>query len=186
MTKTESLTILALIIGPILAVQIQKFIEWRGEQKKRKKLTFFTLMATRAAKLSPQHVEALNRIDIDFYDNDKVKQSWKTLLDNFEHCPQDVNDLNYSTLIKQWSDKSEDLLIDLLYEMAISLNYKFDKVHLKRKVYMPKGHVDFENENVEMRKAILGILRGNNSIPIKVIEKNSNQDMVCILADGLA
>jgi len=156
-----------------MAVQIQKLIEWQGEQKKRKKLTFFTLMATRAAILSPQHVEALNRIDIDFYDNEKVKQAWKTLLDNFEHCPQDVNNPNYSTLVSQWSNKSEDLLVDLLYEMAISLKYKFDKVHLKRKVYMPKGHVDFENENLEMRKAILGILRGKDSIPIRVIEKDN-------------
>ncbi len=73
-------------------------------------------------------------------------------------------------LISQWNNKSDDFIVDLLYEMGLSLNYKFDKVHLKRKFYRPKGHVDFENENNEIRKAILEVLRGENSIPIKVAE----------------
>ena len=67
MTISDWLVILAIIIAPILAVQIQKFMDHRKEEKERKMHVFRTLMATRAAPLSPLHVEALNMIDIVFW-----------------------------------------------------------------------------------------------------------------------
>ncbi|CAG1769847.1 hypothetical protein BAC3_00595 [uncultured bacterium] len=71
MTINDWLIIAAMIIAPILAVQIQKFIEARKETKGRKIQIFRTLMATRATPISPSHVEALNMIDIVFYKDKK-------------------------------------------------------------------------------------------------------------------
>ena len=57
----------ATLLGPVLAVQAQKWLE-RGRAIKERRLTIFrTLMATRAAMLSPSHVEALNAVPVDFY-----------------------------------------------------------------------------------------------------------------------
>ncbi len=46
------LTIIAVIAGPILAVQIQKFLEGLKEKKARKVIVFKDLMSTRAAGLA--------------------------------------------------------------------------------------------------------------------------------------
>jgi len=64
MTISDWLMISAVLTGPILAVQVQKFIESWREAKQRKIYIFKTLMATRGTTLSPRHVEALNIIDV--------------------------------------------------------------------------------------------------------------------------
>ncbi|WP_406935450.1 DUF6680 family protein [Acinetobacter seifertii] len=56
--------IFATLLGPILAIQIQKLIEKRNFAHTRKVVLFEQLMATRATRLSPEHVRALNMIDI--------------------------------------------------------------------------------------------------------------------------
>ena len=66
MKFSEVLTILAVILGPILAVQAQKAIERWRERRNRKLWVFKTLMATRGSRLSPNHVQALNMIDLEF------------------------------------------------------------------------------------------------------------------------
>ena len=66
MRIADVLIVIAVILGPILAVQAQKMIEaWRNKREKR--ITVFrVLMATRGTPISPHHVEALNLIDIEF------------------------------------------------------------------------------------------------------------------------
>ncbi|MDQ6705220.1 MAG: hypothetical protein M3Z85_04535 [Acidobacteriota bacterium] len=61
---TDIALISSTLLAPVLAVQVQKYLErWREESERRKKI-FKTLMATRAARLAPAHIEALNLIDI--------------------------------------------------------------------------------------------------------------------------
>jgi len=181
MTISDSLVILAIVIAPILAVQIQKFIENRKEVRSRKMQIFRTLMATRATPVYAQHVEALNMIDIEFFENKKVTEAWKLLLDNFANYPQNPQDPNYQAQLNSCMEKSGDLLADLLYEMARSLNYSFDKVHLKRGAYIPKGHVDYILDQEFLRRSLVGVLLGQVPIPIKIVDipndKTQSQDI---------
>lgn len=67
-----ALTIIAItatLISPLLAVQSQKFIERYSEVKQLKIEIFKQLMSTRSpnARLSSNHVNALNMIDLAFY-----------------------------------------------------------------------------------------------------------------------
>ena len=71
------ITILAIILGPILAVQVQKYIENKKETRNKKMQIFKALMATRATPLYPAHVEALNMIDIEFYNDKNVVENIK-------------------------------------------------------------------------------------------------------------
>lgn len=90
MTVSDWLVILVILAAPIIALQIQKYIEDRKEIRARKMQIFRTLMATRANRLNLNHIEALNMIDIEFFKNEKVKEKWKLLLDNFVNYPQDL------------------------------------------------------------------------------------------------
>lgn len=170
MTVSDWLVIVAMIIAPILAVQVQKFIENRKKIKERKMQIFRSLMATRATPLSPLHVEALNMIDIAFYKDKNIVEAWKLLLDNFAHYPKDPKDSSYQTKLAASADKSNELLTGLLYEMAKSLNYDFDKVHLKRGAYIPKGQAELELEQTVIRRGLVELLLGKKSIPVKITE----------------
>lgn len=176
MTISDWLVILAIIVAPILAIQIQKFIEEKKEAKARKMQVFRALMATRATPLYPQHVEALNMIDIEFFGNKEITEAWKLLLDNFVNYPKDTKDQDYKTKLDACTEKSQDLLCDLLYEMAKSMNYNFDKVHLKRGAYIPKGHADYILDQEFIRRAFVGVLLGQVPIPIKVVNMR-NEDV---------
>ena len=63
---SDTMLILATILGPILAVQAQKFLERITQSRRRRLDVFYTLVATRGTRLAPAHVEALNRIDLEF------------------------------------------------------------------------------------------------------------------------
>lgn len=143
MTTVEVITILAILAGPVLAVQAQKWLENFREKKNRKLHIFRTLMATRAAaaKISAEHVRALNMIDIEFYHDSKVKEAWKEYLDH-------LYDKDYQKTHgpEKWFEKSEELFISLLKLIADEVDYPFDKTHLKRGFYLPNAHGEQAND----------------------------------------
>lgn len=157
------LMILAVLAGPIIAVQLTRYVDSRKEQRDRKLQIFKTLMATRAYTISPQHVEALNRIDLEFSNKHKkernVVYAWKEYLDLLgnKDIPQD-----------QWTTKRIELLVDLLHCMAQVLNYEFDKTHIKNSAYAPVAHGDIEEQQAAVRKGVIDILEGKRVLPMYV------------------
>ncbi|HEV2582558.1 MAG TPA: DUF6680 family protein [Ktedonobacteraceae bacterium] len=105
----------ATLLGPVFAVQVQKYLERWRDQAERRKRVFKILMATRASRLSLQHIEALNLIDLEFPASRKFKRlrsAWKAYLANLnEKEPEPPADAVFYA--KRW-----DLFIDMLYEMG--------------------------------------------------------------------
>ena len=167
MMITQVIMIIAVIVGPIAAVQIEKYLERQREQRNRKLWIFSALMATRATRLSLVHVEALNRVEVEFYNDRNVMEARKVLLDAFESFPQDEKASDYSTRLEKAAEKSNDCLVKLLYQMSECLGYHFDEVHLKKGVYAPRGHAEVELQQYELRQLLLAVLKGSSPIPIR-------------------
>ncbi|MBO4157710.1 hypothetical protein LH671_00350 [Enterobacter kobei] len=73
-------TVFATLFSPLIAVRVQKYLEKKSEKQTIKVKIFSQLMATRAisSRLLPEHVQALNMIDLAFYGDirrGKVKRS---------------------------------------------------------------------------------------------------------------
>ncbi|HEY3046817.1 MAG TPA: DUF6680 family protein [Polaromonas sp.] len=142
MTSGEWVIVFATVMGPILAIQAQKFLEGLREYRNGKLWVFRTLMTTRhqQSRLSPDHVRALNMIDVSFYGNrflfirwqtkveKKVATAWKAYLDNL------------STDIYEWSESQKAFHLGerdrqfgvLIGAVAESVGYSFDEVHIKK------------------------------------------------------
>lgn len=166
MATNEILTIIAIILGPIFAVQIEKYLQRKRDEKERRINIFKTLMATRGSSLSFAHVEALNRIDLEFSVGRKylkVIESWKEYFDNLNQKALDREQLIV------WLAKNEELLANLLYEMGLSLGYAFDKVLIKRNIYSPVGHATIEKENEQIRQGLIEILNSERAVPMTII-----------------
>lgn len=161
MKSSDWVMVVAVLLAPLVAVQVSIFIEKRREKRRRKINVFTALMATRAAGLSPKHVEALNLIDIEFYKDKIVTDSWKAYIDH-------LNDKSLTQEI--WANKKDDMFTDLLFYMATTLGYKFDKTHIKRSSYFPQGHGDYENDHMMIRKGLVEIISGKKSIPMEVTQ----------------
>lgn len=175
------LMILVVLLGPIVAVQVQKFIEIGREKKGQRLYIFKTLMATRGSPISGAHVEALNMIDLVFYGKNKrdkkIVDKWKEYLDHLCNAPQDRAAGDYTASFKLWLGKNGDYLTDLLFEMAQSLGFEYDKVTLKKGVYVPKGHNDLEMEQQILRWQLLDVFGGQRRIHVEIHDSESQEKL---------
>lgn len=166
MTFSDGLLIIAVLVAPFLAVFVQKQIENWKSKRDMKLWIFKTLMATRGATISEQHVQALNMIDLEFSDKNKkekeVKRIWKEYLDHLASLPKDPEE--QKAALPSWSEKSNDYLSELLQAMGRCFGYDFDKVHIKRGIYTPEGHTQVEIEQRALRFYALQVLTGKNPI----------------------
>lgn len=154
MDWTNVFIIAATLLGPILAVQAQKWIERSREERQRKIRLFETLMSTRGDPLTFDHKRALNMIDIVFSDTKSITDAWHNYLDTLI---TQANDTNYLVV----GAERERKLIDLLKVMGNKLGYDLNDVTLKRGYYTPEAHGNFEREHEEIRRKLIGVLNGN-------------------------
>src|SRR5439155_23554849 len=70
-TPSDWLTVAAIVLAPLVALRVSVWLDRRKEKRQRQFLIFQTLMATRASGLAPEHVQALNMIDVEFYGADQ-------------------------------------------------------------------------------------------------------------------
>ena len=169
MSISDILTILAILSAPFFAVFAQKKIETWKSQRDTKLWIFKTLMATRAATISPHHVQALNMIDLEFSDKDKkekeVKRIWKEYLDHLASLPKDPEESKAA--IPTWQEKNTDYLASLLQAMGCCFGYDFDKVHIKRGIYSPEGHARVEDQQAAIRYFALEVLSGRKPLSLQ-------------------
>lgn len=198
MTATDLLTILAILFSPLIALEVQRYIDIFRERRIRKMRIFETLMTTRRDDVSQYHVQALNMIDIDFYGirlfgknwrtkkEKNVLTAWKTYLDHL-NTPGELS----GAVLDNWISKKDDLLADLLYEISIAVGYDFDKVHLKRSIYLPRAHGTQFLDNEIIRHNLAQILDGKKPLPMKLViseetqqEQKSIQNKYVEILDG--
>jgi len=164
-TISDWVMILAVLAAPLIAVQVQKKLEHMREIRERRLRIFKTLMATRAATISADHVQALNMIDLEFQGKkfNKVTSAWKTYLDHLGSYPRDDEKAQ-----AVWADKRVDLLANLLSEMGNSLGYSFDDVHIKKGIYAPEAHAQTEDELLLIRRGLIRLLYGDSELKMGV------------------
>jgi hypothetical protein len=75
-------TIVAVLAGPILAVWVTRRIDESRLKQTRRMEVFRTLMRTRRMRLNPDHVGALNLVEIEFHGEVPVIEAWKSYWDH--------------------------------------------------------------------------------------------------------
>jgi hypothetical protein len=173
MNGKDWITVAAVIAGPILAVQAQKYIEVFRDKKQRRLTIFKALMSTRAERLHREHVRALNMIDIEFYGRrvfrtryqtsreKAVTNAWKNYNDHLN------NKASYNS-DELWAKDGETLFTNLLYQMSIALGYDYDEVQLKRDCYRPEAHANIEKAQLDVLSGLADVLKWKRSFPMAV------------------
>ncbi len=155
--------IAAIFSGPIVAVQLTKYLDAEKEKRQRKLDIFKTLMSTRSYTTSWDHVMTLNRIDLEFElskpKEKEVVEAWKQYLDL-------LGDQNITG--EQWLVKRVELLVELLYKMSLVLDYDFDKTHIKNSSYSPMAHGNIENEQAKIRTHLIDVLEGKRFVSMNI------------------
>ena len=157
--------VIVALAAPLIALQMQKWLDERHESRNRKLTIFKNLMMYRVTPLSPQFVQFLNLVDLEFNGKNKkeaaVRDQWKILLDHFNNYTEAPNPV----------EKAQDLTRGLLKAMSAYFDYEFDEVYLKRGAYYPKYFADLEQEQNTLRHQLLELLAGNRRLPVGIFEQ---------------
>jgi len=151
----------ATFCGPIFAVLLTRFVDYRRDQHQRRLHILRTLMATRRTILAPEHIAALNLIEIEYLGKAKVIEAWKAYLRHLS-TPFGPNDSD------RVARERENLRVKLLSEMATILGYKIEQLDIIAGGYIPQWLVDVESEQQAIRRLFAEIAAGSKSLPIEI------------------
>ena len=172
---TDAAIVFATLLGPVLAVQTQKFLERRGEEHRRRVQLFEDLMATRATNLSPRHIDALNAIPIVFYKRNwwrknskaqlgRIQEEWKAYLVHLSDRRR--LDANFDI----WDGERIEKLVTLLFSISCFLNYNFDRQDIETGIYSPEGPARLEREQQAIISGLAALLYGKTPLQVQVVE----------------
>lgn len=179
MTSAEWVIAFATLAGPILAVQAQKWLERSRARDDKKGWVFSQLMANRtiSARLSADHVRALNMIDVVFYgrvvkgkshrtDSEQaVVNAWRSYHDHLSDVVNNGPDANQAVVFAA----RDELFLNLLEAMAKDLKFDFDRVTLKKGGYTPQAHGDFAATQLQLLQDADEVFAGRRAIRVEPV-----------------
>ena len=165
MTNAEIILAVAVLLGPILAVVVARYMEHRRIQREQQMYIFRTLMRTRrgTAKLSADHVAALNFVEIEFRNDKAVQDVWKEHFELLEN--KDTASLSV-----------EKSLAKLLQVISKTLGYKIEGLEIFEGGYTPEvwdtreSDADWHADWHLIKRYVIALSRGEGVLPVKVLE----------------
>jgi hypothetical protein len=151
----------ATFIGPAFAVIVTRIVDAQRELGNRRLHVFRTLMATRRAQLTTEHVTALNLIEIDFQGKKEVLQAWRAYFENLSVNPKDEG---------RWERAYQErpaLLAKLLHAIAKVMGYRIEQLDIMAGGYTPQGFFDELQVQRELRSLTIEVLSGKRPLNIK-------------------
>ena len=161
---TDVLMVLATMVSPFIAVQASEKLRANVAAKEAREKVFHTLISTRGARLTPDHVAALNRIDLVFPATSfaGVSDSWNLYMRHLSRSraeAEQAGDAHFA--------EGNRLFMSLLKAMAGALSIPFSDTALQHNAYYPQGYIHNEQQAYLLRDAALTVLRGEQAISIK-------------------
>jgi hypothetical protein len=147
-------------------VQAQKAIERATDKKRRRMRLFETLMATRATRMAPAHVEALNSIPLTFYGNRRgLKEITTAWNDYLAHLSDETKrKANYDA----WIGEGIPKFVDVVFYMSAYLGISLSRQDIQNGIYMPEGHTAIEADLHKIRWGFARVFEGKFGFPIYV------------------
>ena len=172
MTGAEIVMAVAVVTGPIAAVLIARGLEKRavvrardlGErrvQRERRMDIFRTLMRTRtgSARLSADHVAALNLIEVEFRNDSDVLEAWQKYFEILCRQPFDL-------------DAMQKSLARLLQVMSKTLGDEIEGLDVFEGGYTPQ-YWDTSQSDADwqlIRQYVIALSHGKKVLPVEVLE----------------
>lgn len=151
-------TIVAIIIGPIMAVRVTRTHDDKKWRRDRRMTVLRDLMQTRGVRLDPLHVAALNVMELEFYGEASVLAAYKAYIRHLS-SPLPMPDQQ-----EPYFEQRFELFLNLIQELGRSLGLAFDRGDISKLAYSPVG---WEHDQQMQRKNMAlfaELLEGRSSV----------------------
>jgi len=147
MKLNDWLTLLAIVLGPVIAVSITLWIEHRRRSRERGLQIMRMLLSTRHMPANPQYNAAINLIPAEFNAEREIMDAWR----------------NYNALVRE--HPRPELADDhqrrvtaaqstLIYRVMLSVGLKLSEADIQTQAYISQGFVDRDNLYVKSLAAL--------------------------------
>lgn len=138
-----AINILAIALSPIIANIISIKMNQRNEKRNEKLKILRILMMTRMNRACIDYANALNLIDVVFYNSKKVRQAYKELLEMYYKENVSENEANIKNL---------KLIEYIIEDIGYSKKINWNEVSIP---YSPKWYFQELEKNEEYKKATI-------------------------------
>jgi hypothetical protein len=158
-------TIVVAVISPIIAVVITIWYQNRSAKRNAQMNLFMDLVSFRDYLHLPwQYFVALNRIDVVFHREDKIRQLWHEYYDLIQQ-PQTDHIVNLV----------QEKRVSLISQIAKHLGYhNIDQIFLQR-YYQPMGNVNQYTTDWDLKAAAIKFFQQGNIFYQKLFDGELNQ-----------
>jgi len=153
-------TIVAIVVGPIVATQIAQRQEAVREIRQRKLAVYRALMETRGSRLHSDHIRALNLIPLEYYGIESVMSAFRVYMTSL------ATPLPHVDQQSRFLEQRNDGFLDLLHQVGLHLGYRVDRRELERLAYTPQGVIDNEERQLKAQALLIEIMSGQRSFPV--------------------
>ena len=156
-------TIVAILMGPVLAVLVTRWVDIRRAKRDRQWDIFRTLMRHRRTAMNVDFVGALNLVEVEFAKSAEVVAAWRELLGKFELLanagPEQLQQLDVERSQSQ---------ARLLNAIAKKLGIEVEQLDIFFGGYSPRAWFELENEQAQIRQWLAGVASGHQAFPVVV------------------
>lgn len=159
METSDWLFIGATIVGPVLAVLATRLVDYFREKSSRRYNIFVALMTTRAYRLNHQHIEALNRVEVEFSDSRDIISALRRYMDLLDDStPKDSDNV---TLLGKRRNRA---FAELVQAIGVKLRRRVDKLDLTEGGYYPTGLAELEDLQKDNAQQLNIVLKGSRPL----------------------
>ena len=183
---SDMLTLLAIVLGPLFGVWLARHLQVRAFTRDRQMDVFRTLMRTRRTPMYPEHVGALNLVEIEFAKDKNVIGAWRDLFKHLgtEHSrradevvqpgssQQEAGERDHRYGLRLYLER-QSLVAKLLHAMAKALGFKIDQLDIFEGGYTPQGWSEIELDQTAIRRFAAQLATGQRVLPVAVLDYTS-------------
>lgn len=160
----------ATLIGPILAVVATRIVDVWRERSQRRYQIFVALMATRRQTLNNAHVEAINKIDVEFANNREVIRSLRAYMDELE---EPINQGDNSLDLRERRRRRR--FAELIQAIGKATGKRLDKNDFLEGGFYPQGWADYEDLQFRNMKLFNSLLSQRSALKISASHSSQEQ-----------
>ncbi len=138
----ELLTLVAIIVGPIVAVGITVATESKRQLKNQQTQTLRTLLSTRHLPSDPAYSTAINLIPVDFNGVKPVMSAWQNYIEKIRFTPVQGSERSHEKEILNKQTK-------LIFAMMQCLGYRLAESDIDISAYAAQGFITRDNLHLE-------------------------------------